>query len=212
MSKIAIIGVTGYSGSHIAAEALARGHEVIGVSRSAPAKPSAYIEYRVGSVEDRALLAELFAEADVVISAVHSSADGEPYLVGLVPDLLELAAQHGARLGFVGGASSLQAVPGGARLIDSLGLKNDAEASSQAQVLDALRGADTNADWFYLSPPASYGAQVPGQRTGTYRTGDDVLLTNSAGKSEIGGDDFAIAFLDEIERPVHHKARFTVAY
>jgi uncharacterized protein len=39
-----------------------------------------------------------------------------------------------------------------------------------------------------------------------------VLLTNSAGKSEIGGDDFAIAFLDEIERPVHHKARFTVAY
>jgi putative NADH-flavin reductase len=86
------------------------------------------------------------------------------------------------RPGFVGGASSLQAVPGGVRMIDSPGidLKHKAEASSQAQVLDALRGADTNADWFYLSPPASYGAQVPGRRTGNYRTGDDVLLTNSA--------------------------------
>jgi len=48
-------------------------------------------------------------------------------------------------------------------------------------VLDALRGADTSADWF-------------------------------AGKSEIRGDDWAIAFLDEIKQPAHHKARFTVAY
>lgn len=212
MSKIAIMGVTGYSGTHIAAEALARGHDVIGVSRNAPAEPAADVDYRVGSADDRALLAELFAEADVVVSAVHGSADGKPFLAGLVPDMLELAAENGTRLGIVGGASSLQAVPGGPRLIDALGLKNDAEASSQAEVLDALRGADTSADWFYVSPPATYGAQAPGKRTGSYRTGDDVLLKNPAGKSEIGGDDFAIAFLDEIERPAHHKARFTVAY
>jgi nucleoside-diphosphate-sugar epimerase len=80
MSKIAIIGVTGYSGSHIAAEALARGHEVIGVSRSAPAEPTAYIEYRVGWVEDRTLLAELFAEADVVIRRGRCGDLGRPQL------------------------------------------------------------------------------------------------------------------------------------
>ena len=87
-----------------------------------------------------------------------------------------------------------------------------AEASSQVRVLDALRAADTSADWFYLSPPTGFGAHVPDERTGSYRTGNDVLLTNDAGKSEIGGADFAIAVIDEIERPKHHKARFTVAY
>lgn len=178
------------------------------------AEPTAGVEFRVGSIEDRALLGKLFTEADVVISAVHGSADGKPFLPGLVPDLLELAAEHGTRLGFVGGAGSLQVVPGGPRLVDSPDFdpRYKVEASSQADVLDALRAADSSADWFYISPAAFYGAHVPGKRTGSYRTGGDILLADPAGKSEIGGEDFAIAFLDEIERPAHHKARFTVAY
>jgi len=47
---------------------------------------------------------------------------------------------------------------------------------------------------------------------GAYRLGGDVLLTDAAGKSTIGGEDFAAAILDEIEHPAHHRQRFTVAY
>ena len=46
MSKIGIIGVTGYAGGNIANEALRRGHEVIGVSRTATTAPAEGIELR----------------------------------------------------------------------------------------------------------------------------------------------------------------------
>ena len=47
---------------------------------------------------------------------------------------------------------------------------------------------------------------------GESRSGGDALLTYENGKSHIGGDDFATAYVDEIEQPKHHRARFTVAY
>lgn len=37
-------------------------------------------------------------------------------------------------------------------------------------------------------------------------------VTYRAGESFISGEDFAIAFLDEIENPAHRRARFTVGY
>jgi putative NADH-flavin reductase len=52
----------------------------------------------------------------------------------------------------------------------------------------------------------------PGQPTGRYRVGGDVLLTDAAGKSEISGADYALAFVDEIDQPRHHRTRFSVAY
>jgi uncharacterized protein len=42
--------------------------------------------------------------------------------------------------------------------------------------------------------------------------GGDVLLVDENGKSEISGEDFAVAFVDEIEQPKHHRTRFTVGY
>jgi uncharacterized protein len=215
MSTIAIIGGTGYAGGHIASEALDRGHEVISVSRNAPSEPPAGVQVRTGSIEDEALVSRLFSDADVVVIAIHGAVGDQPYLVNFVPRLLSLAAGHNVRLGVVGGAGSLRAAPGGPLVIDLPQFPDafKAEASSQAQVLEALRTAETSADWFYLSPPAFFGAHAPGQRTGGYRTGDDdVLVTDAGGNSAIGGADFAIAFVDEIDKPAHHRARFTVGY
>lgn len=48
--------------------------------------------------------------------------------------------------------------------------------------------------------------------TSRFRLGTDRLLTNSGGKSWISFEDFAVALADEIERPAHSKARFTLAY
>ena len=38
------------------------------------------------------------------------------------------------------------------------------------------------------------------------------MLADEQGNSAISGEDYAIAFLDEIERPQHRRRRFTVAY
>jgi uncharacterized protein len=70
MSTIAVIGGTGYAGSHLTAEALRRGHHVISVSRNTPADPPAGVEARIGSIADEALVSKLFADADVVIVAI----------------------------------------------------------------------------------------------------------------------------------------------
>jgi len=83
---------------------------------------------------------------------------------------------------------------------------------SHAQNLDALRAAETDVDWFSLSPAAEFGAWVPGERTGTFRLGGNVLLSDAEGKSFVSGADYAIAFVDEIDKPAHPKARFSVAY
>jgi putative NADH-flavin reductase len=215
MSTIAIIGGTGYAGGHIATEALGRGHQVISVSRNPSSDPPAGVEARTGSIDDEALIGQLFADADVVVIAIHSAVGDKPYLVNFVPRLLALAAEHDARLGVVGGAATLHAAPGGPLLFDlpEFPAEFKAEASSHAQVLEALRTAETSADWFYVSPPPLFGAHAPGERIGSYRTGDDdVLVTDAEGKSAIGGADFAIAFVDEIDTPAHHQARFAVAY
>jgi putative NADH-flavin reductase len=214
VSTIAIIGGTGYAGGHIAAEALSRGHHVISVSRHAPSDPPAELEVRTGSIEDEALLDRVFADADVVVIAIHGAADGKPYLIDFVPRLLALAAEHDTRLGVVGGAGSLNVAEGGPRVIDMPQFPEEykPEASSHALVLDALRAADTSADWFYVSPAAYFGSHTPGERTGNYRTGDDVVVTDDKGTSYVSGADFAIAYVDEIEKPVHHRTRFTVAY
>ncbi|WP_331749107.1 NAD(P)H-binding protein (plasmid) [Streptomyces chartreusis] len=215
MSTIAVIGGTGYAGGHIAAEALSRGHQVISVSRNAPSDPPAGVEVRTGSIEDKALIHRLFADADVVVIAIHGAAGNEPYLVNFVRTLPDLAAEHDVRLGIVGGAGSLHVATGGPLLIDlpQFPAEHKAEAGSQIQALEALRTAESSADWFYVSPAAYFGAHVPGQRTGRYRIGhDDVLVSDAEGNSAIGGEDFAIAFVDEIEKPAHHQARFAVGY
>jgi len=79
-------------------------------------------------------------------------------------------------------------------------------------VLDALTSADTPVDWFYVSPPFGFGAQNPGTKTGTFRLGTYVLISDGNGNADISGADFAIAFADEIEKPAHDQTRFTLGY
>jgi putative NADH-flavin reductase len=52
---------------------------------------------------------------------------------------------------------------------------------------------------------------IPGERTSRYRLGSDVLLVDPNGDSGMSIEDFAVALIDEAEKPQHKKARFTVA-
>jgi hypothetical protein len=219
MTTIAIFGGTGYAGSAITDEALKRGHRVISVTRSLPADAPAGpgLELRQGSVHDAALVDQVAAEADVIVVSVPFAPGGSGEGVRLLdafPVLAGAAAAPGARLGVVGGAASLLVAEGGPRLIDTPEFPEQFkdEAGSAAQALEALRADTTGADWFFVSPAAGFGSYNPGQPTGSYRVGGDILLTDESGKSEVSGADYALAFVDEIEAPAHHRTRFTVAY
>jgi putative NADH-flavin reductase len=214
VSTIAVIGVTGYAGGHITAEALRRGHHVIGVARSTPSDPQPGLTLRTGDLTDEALLRDVAASASTLVVAVRGSADGKPFLPRIVPLLLDVAGAAGARLGFVGGAGSLLVAPDGPRLVDTpdFPAEHKVEAQTHAEVLEELRSSDSTADWFYVSPAAGFGSYAPGERTGRFRVGGDVLLADADGDSAISGADYAIAFVDEIDAPAHHRERFTVAY
>jgi putative NADH-flavin reductase len=124
------------------------------------------------------------------------------------------AEQAGVRVGVIGGAGSLHVADGGPRLLDTEGFPAEyrPESHEMADALDDLRAAPEALDWFYVSPPAAFGGFAPGESRGTYRVGGEVLLTDDDGNSFIGGADFGAALVDEIERPAHRRARFTVAY
>lgn len=214
MSRVVIIGGTGYAGGNIAREAVLRGHRVVSWTRTAPTQPLEGVDYRTGSLADAAVLATAAAEADQLVVAVHGrDVDGDP-LVTHVPALVRAALDHGARLSFVGGAGSSLVAPDGPRLLDTPEFHEDwkAEALAHADVLDAVQQAPAELDWFYVSPAALFGSFAPGETTGSYRTGGDVLVTQADGSSEISGTDFALAYVDEIEQHAHPRQRFTVGH
>jgi putative NADH-flavin reductase len=212
MTSIAIIGGTGYAGGHIAAEAARRGLTVTTVSRSAATSPVPGVTHVQGQIADSALVEQLAEQHDVLVLAVH--ADGEPPLLGVLPGIAKAAASSRARLGVVGGAGSLYVAEGGPLLVDTAEFPAEfkATALAHADVLEWFRGTDLDLDWFYVSPPALFGSYAPGEATGAYRTGADVLLVDEAGNSEISGADFAVAFVDEVVEPKHPRTRFTVAH
>ena len=200
--KIAVYGATGMIGSQVAAEALARGHQVTGITRTGGDLPAGARAVR-GDAGDTGLARQVAGQADVVVSAIGPSragGDRREYLAQL-RTLTETLGD--ARLLVVGGAGSLLA--DGTRLVDQPGFPEiyRAEALILAEALDYLRGLPGSTDWTYLSPAPLI---QPGERTGTYTTGTD----SPAGES-ISAQDYAVALLDEIDAPVHRRQRFTVA-
>ncbi|MCD2499316.1 MULTISPECIES: NAD(P)-dependent oxidoreductase [Microbacterium] len=212
MARIAVIGGTGYSGSHIAAEAAARGHQVTSFSRSLPAEPLEGVSYEIGSIEQPQALVDAIGDVDVVVFAVSPRGGMEGKTRSGIRETIELLAPS-VRVGVVGGAGSSLVAPGGARVMDE-GFPPEVlpEATEIGGVLDDLRERGDANEWFYVHPAGGYGSWAPGERTGSYRIGGDVIVVDENGESNIGGEDFAIAFVDEIENRKHIAQRFTVGY
>ncbi|RSC29336.1 NAD(P)-dependent oxidoreductase [Pseudomonas putida] len=204
MSKIAIIGATGRAGSQLLEEALRRGHSVVAIARD----PSSLqgregVTVKALDAQDSAALQAAVTGVDAVLSAAHFST--------LAPQaIIEPVKRAGVkRLLVVGGAGSLL-LPSGQRVIDSSDFPEayKAEASAGVGFLDTLRQEPT-LDWTFLSPSAEF---VEGERSGRYTLGKDHLLIGADGKSWITFADYAIALIDELEKPAHTRQRFTVGY
>ncbi|BDA86667.1 3-beta hydroxysteroid dehydrogenase [Aureimonas sp. SA4125] len=201
--NLALIGATGNVGAPILDELLQRGHTVTAIVRRPEKVLSAPgVVARQGDVLDQEGLAPLLAGHDAVISAV-------PFAVSDPVRLIDAVRASGVRRYLVvGGAGSLEVAPG-VQLLDSpdFPAQYKEEATAGAAFLDRLRG-EAEIDWTFLSPSAMF---VPGERTGHFRLGRDALLTHAQGSS-ISYQDYAIALVDEVERPAHSRQRFTVGY
>ncbi len=202
--KVALIGASGQAGSRLLAELSARGHTVTAIARH-PEKIAALpgVTAAKGDVYDKAGLVALIKGHDAVISSVHYTAS-DPAL------LLQAVRESGVKRYFVvGGAGSLEVAPG-VRLIDTPEFPAiyKTEATKGAEFLELLRTTASDLDWTFLSPAAMF---VPGERTGKFRLGKDQLLANDKGSS-ISFEDYAIAAVDELEKPAHIRERFTVGY
>jgi putative NADH-flavin reductase len=210
--RLLIFGSTGSLGSRITREALRRGHAVTAVVRDPSRQVEPGVEVEIGDVTDPNSVARLAPGHDVVISAVGGVAAGDPELVVRAARALVegVPGADGARLAVVGGAGSLEVEPG-VQLVDSPDFPEAWKAGSLAQrdALEIYRAQAGELDWTYLSP-----ADViePGERTGRYVTGLDQLVVDDSGASRISIEDYAVAFIDELESPKHRRRRFTVAY
>jgi putative NADH-flavin reductase len=213
--RIVVFGAGGRVGSRTVAEALARGHEVTAAVRD----PAAHEDLRrdglqvvAGDATDAAGVAAVAGGHDLAISAVGTGHGNAPEtLPAAARALLDGLSRAGVpRLIVVGGAGSLETAPG-VRVLDAPDFNEQwkPDALAQAEALDLYRSATTDVDWTYVSPAALL---APGERKGRYRTGDDRLLVDDEGHSEISMEDFAGALLDEAESAGHVRRRFTVAW
>lgn len=213
MARIVVIGGTGYAGSHIVREGVRRGHEIVSVSRSMPDAPVDGVRYARGSVLDPAALGDVFDRADAVVSALSPRGDMQDAVLDALEGLVASLTGTGTRLGVVGGAGGSLVAAGGPRLFDQ-GFPDEYKHEAQVGIdsLDLLQRSDENLDWFFIHPAEVFGPWAEGERTGRYRDGGDVVVRAEDGTSTISGADFAIAVIDEIETPKHHRGRFTVGY
>ena len=202
--NIALVGATGNIGSRILEEALSRGHHVTGITRD-PKKLAGRegLQVRKGSTTDFTGFTALLGGHDVAILSLKWNEND-------ITRVIEALRKSGVkRCLFVVGAGSLLRKDGRTHF-DFMAEKGVQPPTSKpaALALAAIQKV-TDLDWTAISPPASI---QPGKRTGKFRLGKDNLIEDSEGHSRISREDFAVAIMDEIEKPKNIRKRFTAAY
>ena len=211
--KVLLFGASGRIGSRIAHELLDRDHEVTGVSRSGEVEDvdGPNFEAVAGDATDPDRVAELADGHDAVASALGPREDED---AGVLPEMAEAVVEGMRRadvdrLVWVGGAGGLEVAPG-TLLVDTEEFPDAAEPVARAgiQALEIFREAD-DVDWLYVAPAAFI---EPGERTGEYRTAEGELVVSEDGDSYVTMEDYAIAFVDELEAGDRSRVALGVGY
>ena len=214
MSRITVVGGTGYAGSLIVAEAAARGHEVTALSRSLPDDRVAGVTDVQGDAADEAALSAVVSGADVVVGALAPRGSLAGSFRDVYRTLARLADAEGAPLYVVGGFSSLRPAAGAPRFVEDLSHApaefHDEIRAGAALVMEDLPATPETLDWVFVSPAGGFGSYAPGERRGEYRLGDEIAVQPDGGT--ISGADYAIGFVDLIEKGDRHRAHVNLAY
>jgi putative NADH-flavin reductase len=192
-----------------AAKVLRRGHHVRAIVRSQNNTSSkSGLDVANSDLSDVAQLAEVLKGVDAVVSAYRPPVDDNDQIIGTTKRITEAVKKNKQRLLVVGGAGGLFVAPG----VTAIASGHLPEfvlpiAKAHEQVRQNLEVG--GADWTYFAPA---GLFEPGERIGKFRLGKDDLIVDSSGNSRISMEDYAIAAVDELERPKHRGARFTTRW
>jgi putative NADH-flavin reductase len=215
MLRIIVIGGTGYAGSAIVAEAAARGHEVTALSRSRPDAPIPNVTYVQGDATDETTLSAAIEGADVVVGAYAARGPRDNSFRDAYRAIARVADAAGIPLFIVGGHSSLRPRRGADRFVTDLSNVpaelHDEIRSGSALIIEDLPATPATLDWVYVSPALRFGARMPGERLGRYRLGDDVAVQPEDGGA-ISAADYALGFVDLMEKGEHHRAEVNLAH
>ena len=214
MANVLLIGATGFVGSAVLNELVSRGHKVTAVVRNIEklAKSDLVDAVKEANVDAIAKLAE---GKDAIISA-YNPGWTNPDIAALIsenyPKILSAAKKSGVeRLLIVGGAGTLFCAPG-LRVVDSGAIPEEIIGGVRPLgdfYLNTLMN-ENDIDWVFFSPAGVFDQE--GKKTGNYRLGKDDLIVDGEGNSHISVQDYADAMVDELEKPAHHKERFTIGY
>lgn len=206
--NVVLYGATGNVGSRILKELVSRGHSVTAIARDTSKIPTEAIT-KQDDLSDVDTIVSLISGCSAVISAYSPPTNDTDALVGVTQRLIAAIKKTGnLRLMVVGGAGSLEVTPGVTLLASGyLPAPNFPIASSHGKALEMLRASDIN--WTCLSPAAFF---QPGERTGKFRLGTDQLISDTNNQSRISMEDYAIALVDELEKPAHERMRFSIGY
>ena len=206
--KVILYGATGNVGKRILSELTQRGHKVTAVARNVSAVPTG-VDARQDDLSSVDRIASIIAGADAVVSAYGPPPDDTDQLVAVTERQIAAVRKAGnVRLIVVGGAGSLEVAPGVSLLASGhLPAAWVPIATSHDKALKLLQSSGIN--WTYFSPAAYF---EPGERTGKFRLGTNELISDAKGESRISMEDYAIALMDELEKPAHERARFSIGY
>ena len=216
MANVLLIGATGFVGSAVLNELVSRGHKVTAVVRNiekvAKGELLDAVKEDVANVDAIAKLAE---GKDAIISA-YNPGWTNPDIATLIsenyPKILSAAKKSGVeRLLIVGGAGTLFCAPG-LRVVDSGVIPEEIMGGVRPLgdfYLNTLIN-ENDIDWVFFSPAGVFDQQ--GKKTGNYGLGKDDLIVDADGNSHISVQDYADAMVNELEKPAHHKERFTIGY
>ena len=216
MGNVVLIGASGFVGTAILSELLNRGNKVTAIVRN-PDKISisnSNLSVVKADVSDVESIAKVSEGKDAIISAYNPGWTNPNIYEDTLknyPLILQAAKQSGVkRLLIVGGAGTLFCAPG-LRVVDSGAIPESIMGGVKSLgefYLNTLMN-EHDIDWVFFSPA---GALEPGERTGKFRLGKDDLIVDADGKSHISVEDYAVAMVDELEKPAHHQERFTIGY
>ncbi|WP_291906435.1 NAD(P)-dependent oxidoreductase [Chitinophaga sp. CB10] len=216
MANIVIIGGSGFVGSALVKEALSRGHQVKTVVRN-PEKINIKddrLEAVHGDIQNPGIVSDAVKGAEAVISA-YNPGWSNPHIAnetlsGYKSIIAGVKDAGVKRLLVVGGAGSLFIKPG-VTVMDSGAIPEQMlpAVKALAEVYHDLLPKEKELDWVFFSPAGNIS---PGERTGKYRLGKNDLIVDDKGQSKISVEDYAVAMIDELEKPQHHRERFTIGY
>lgn len=213
--KIAIIGATGFVGSAVLNETLQRGYEVTAIARH-PEKTTIKNERLTAVAADAdniTNLAKVLAGHDAIISAYNAGWTNPNLYSDFIKgsEAIQQAVKLSGvkRLLVVGGAGSLEVVPG-VQMVDTPEFPSEWKSGATAarDYLDILK-KENELNWTFISPAANLH---PGKRTGVFRLGTNQPVVDENGKNEISVEDLAVAIIDELESNRFIKKRFTLGY